>query len=226
MFPLNSNLPYIKDDGTRDKLGNVIGSGGGGGGSANIYHGTTLPTDDLGAEGDTYLYISSTGVMTNFTLNITGALRGDTVANYAGAMEIQLFFTKNGVSKNILEFPEFHCEGSPNIDYAFNGNTGGSYWEQQSLPITVTFGALVPSDWILSKLEVWQRSGGYNNDVWSAFSLTCNDTVLLNKNELTQSDWAGAGYGTEFNITTQPYRAMVGEVFYKVDMDDVVKWIC
>ena len=33
MFPLNSNLPYIKDDGTRDKLGNVIGSGGGGGGS-------------------------------------------------------------------------------------------------------------------------------------------------------------------------------------------------
>lgn len=28
MFPLNSNLPYIKDDGTRDKLGNVIGSGG------------------------------------------------------------------------------------------------------------------------------------------------------------------------------------------------------
>ena len=33
MFPLNSNLPYIKDDGTRDKLGNVIGSGGGGGSS-------------------------------------------------------------------------------------------------------------------------------------------------------------------------------------------------
>lgn len=34
MFPLNSNLPYIKDDGTRDKLGNVIGSGGGGGGGS------------------------------------------------------------------------------------------------------------------------------------------------------------------------------------------------
>lgn len=33
MFPLNSNMPYIKDNGTRDKLGNVIGSGGGGGGS-------------------------------------------------------------------------------------------------------------------------------------------------------------------------------------------------
>lgn len=31
MFPLNSNMPYIKDNGTRDKLGNVIGSGGGGG---------------------------------------------------------------------------------------------------------------------------------------------------------------------------------------------------
>lgn len=30
MFPLNSNMPYIKDDGKRDKLGNVIGSGGGG----------------------------------------------------------------------------------------------------------------------------------------------------------------------------------------------------
>lgn len=33
MFPLNSNMPYIKDDGTRDKLGKVIGSGGGGGSS-------------------------------------------------------------------------------------------------------------------------------------------------------------------------------------------------
>ena len=33
MFPLNSNMPYIKDDGKRDKLGNVIGSGGGGGSS-------------------------------------------------------------------------------------------------------------------------------------------------------------------------------------------------
>lgn len=34
MFPLNSNMPYIKDNGTRDKLGNVIGSGGGGGGGS------------------------------------------------------------------------------------------------------------------------------------------------------------------------------------------------
>lgn len=30
MFPLNSNVPYIKENGERDKLGNVIGSGGGG----------------------------------------------------------------------------------------------------------------------------------------------------------------------------------------------------
>lgn len=30
MFPLNSNMPYIKDNGERDKLGNVIGEGGGG----------------------------------------------------------------------------------------------------------------------------------------------------------------------------------------------------
>ena len=29
MFPLNSNMPYIKDNGERDKLGNVVGSGGG-----------------------------------------------------------------------------------------------------------------------------------------------------------------------------------------------------
>lgn len=28
MFPLNSNMQYIKDNGERDKLGNVIGSGG------------------------------------------------------------------------------------------------------------------------------------------------------------------------------------------------------
>lgn len=34
MFPLNSNMDYIKDDGKRDKLGNVIGSGGGGGGGS------------------------------------------------------------------------------------------------------------------------------------------------------------------------------------------------
>ena len=35
MLPLNSNMPYIKDDGKRDKLGNVIGSGGGGGGGGS-----------------------------------------------------------------------------------------------------------------------------------------------------------------------------------------------
>ena len=29
MFPLNSNMPYVKDTGERDRLGNVIGSGGG-----------------------------------------------------------------------------------------------------------------------------------------------------------------------------------------------------
>ena len=28
MFPLSSNDPYIKDNGERDRLGNVIGSGG------------------------------------------------------------------------------------------------------------------------------------------------------------------------------------------------------
>lgn len=54
MFPLNSNLPYIKDDGTRDKLGNVIGSGGGGGGGSDIPEhtiadaGKVLGVDDEG----------------------------------------------------------------------------------------------------------------------------------------------------------------------------------
>lgn len=53
MFPLNSNLPYIKDDGTRDKLGNVIGSGGGGGSELPPHTiedaGKVLGIDDTGA---------------------------------------------------------------------------------------------------------------------------------------------------------------------------------
>lgn len=42
MFPLNSNMPYIKETGERDKLGNVIGSGGGGGGNIPIATSETL----------------------------------------------------------------------------------------------------------------------------------------------------------------------------------------
>lgn len=43
MFPLNSNMPYIKDNGERDKLGNVIREGGGGS--------SDLPEYDIGDAG-------------------------------------------------------------------------------------------------------------------------------------------------------------------------------
>jgi len=53
MFPLNSNMSYIKDNGTRDKLGNVIGSGGGGGSELPPHTiadaGKVLGVDDTGA---------------------------------------------------------------------------------------------------------------------------------------------------------------------------------
>lgn len=55
MFPLNSNMPYIKDNGERDKLGNVIGSGGGGGGSITPdYEHETL---EVGISGDWEYFI-------------------------------------------------------------------------------------------------------------------------------------------------------------------------
>lgn len=92
MFPLNSNMSYIKDNGERDKLGNVIGSGSGSelpthsvadagkvltvgedgslewdtkGSGGGLYRGTTPPAANLGSDGDVYVQSYAAGMISN-----------------------------------------------------------------------------------------------------------------------------------------------------------------
>lgn len=227
MFPINYNDPYIKNDGSVIPVGDAIsgGGGGGGGGGATIYHGSTTPGDSIGKEGDIYLYMPES-VKQDFTINITKALRGDTEQNYCGAQEIQLFFTNGTTSKNIIEFPGFYCSANGgSVEYAFDGNTGGSYWEKSGLPATVNFGAEIPIGWDIEKLVIWQRNSEQYADVWKTFDLRYKDTPILVETNLTQSDWDGVGKGTTFDDFTNTSLGMIAKTYYKIKVDGVVEWV-
>ena len=224
MFPINWNDPLRKKDGT---LGTIedLGEGGGGGGGTTIYHGNTLPDASLGNEGDIYLYMSDS-MAVDFTLTITKALRADAEQNYCGAQEIQLFFTDGTTSKNIIQFPEFHCEANGGgISSAFDGDTGGQYWEKNGLPAIVKFGANIPTGCNIEKLVVWQRNSAQYLDVWKDFTLAMNNVIILSEANLTQSDWEGVGQGTTFDDFDSTSLTMIGKTYYKVKIDNVVQWI-
>ena len=64
MFPLNSNLPYIKDTGERTTLGKVIGSGGS----------SELPSYTVANAGEV-LGVNNEGALEWVTVSVSGGAR-------------------------------------------------------------------------------------------------------------------------------------------------------
>lgn len=208
----------------------MLGGSGGGSGGSGWYYGTSTPSSSLGSTGDLYVqYKQKTafdGNIYNFSLIITRALRGNSVLTYAGALEIKLIFDDgNGNEVNIRDIPSFSVSatstnGDPGTpSWAFD-NSFYSYWEAYNTPITLKMSAAVPAGYEIKRLEVYQRTGQYDTDVWSTFSLVSTlypEVVFLEYKNLTLQDWAGAGNWTVFprNIAPDPGGYIIVEVFVK-----------
>lgn len=210
---ITENGTYDALDDEADGYSSVTVDVAGGGGGSTTYVGTTDPSSSQGHIGDFYIKYNDPSARVieetttrSYTLNITKGLRGSSALTYVGAHEIQLFYDDGqGNEVNIRTLPNFtySCNRqSPSV--AFDGSTSGSYWEANPTPVIVDFSATVPAEYKLKKFVVWQRQGTYNTDVWNEFTLveTINDDALtiLSKANLTVNDWAGAGYGTEWNL--------------------------
>lgn len=188
------------------------GSGGGGGGDSWLY-GYVEPSSSLGSVGDLYVLVANaaTGQNARITLKITKALRGASALSYAGAEEIKLIFDDGeGNEVDIRDMTGFSVTASAttstgNPALAFDGNLA-TYWEAYHTPVTLTMTADIPLGYKAKRLEVYQRTGSYPNDVWSTFSLDRVDSAntiirtLLSYENLSYTDWAGAGNWTVFPI--------------------------
>lgn len=228
----------ITENGTYDttlKNEVVVNVAGGGGGSVT-YTGKTIPSQALGTIGDFYVqYVDTIEETTTrrYTLDIIEGARGSSVLHYVGAHEIQLLYDDGqGNEVNIRTLADFQRtadKGSSSIGTAFDGNTSGNYWEANPTPVTVTFSATVPAGYSLKKFVVWQRQGTYNTDVWSDFDL--NETVagisrsLISERGLTPNDWAGAGYGTEWNLANVSRYAIVNTYAKIGETSATAEWV-
>lgn len=218
---------------------NVAGGSEGSGG-ANVITGTSAPSQSQGSVGDVYVQYAINEPPTEprdqtYTLVIESALRGSSALTYAGAQEIQLFFDDGqGNETNIRDFSNFSASAKTGQNatsdpgYAFDGNTGGNYWETNPTPITVTFSATIPAGYSPSKLVVWQRTGSYSSDVWRDFRLDeaydGTSRNLISITGLAVSDWAGAGNGTEF--LTNNESISVVDTYLKVGTEgQSTKWV-
>lgn len=214
---ITENGTYNAEDDDADGYSSVTVNVSGSGGGSTTYVGKTDPISSQGVIGDFYIkYMRYSDLIAetttrNYTLNITGGLRGSSVLNYVGAQEIQLFYDDgegNEVNIRTLANFTYSCNRGYNPSSAFDGNTSGNYWEANPTPVIVYFSATVPAGYTLKRFVVWQRQGSYTTDVWSDFDLT--ETIvgasfkLLDESELTVSDWAGAGYGTEWDLSNVP----------------------
>ena len=219
---ITQNGTYNAVDDSADGYSDVTVEVPGGGSGNTTYMGTTDPLPAQGVKGDFYIkYVhpgeSGGAIPRNYTLNITKGLRGSSELTYVGAQEIQLFYDDgNGNEVNVRTLPNFTYTASGNSSSTsamFDGNTSGSYWESYPTPITVTFSATVPSEYTLKKFVVWQRRGSYTSDVWADFTLTetigAETNTIISEVGLTVNDWAGAGYGTEWDLSDAPMPSIV-----------------
>lgn len=165
------------------------------------------PTAQQGTEGDIwvqyeYVYPRET-VTREYTLNITRAWRGAQTLSYAGATELDVIFDDgHGNEVSIRDLTGFTYSASGGtIKNAFDNSTS-TYWEHSSTPIWCKMSATVPAGYAVKYLKVMQRSGSYTTDVWRDFNFieTANNKniTLIEREELTQADWAGAGNYTLF----------------------------
>lgn len=182
------------------------------------------PTAQQGTEGDIwvqyeYVYPRET-VTREYTLNITRAWRGAQTLSYAGATELDVIFDdghSNEVSIRDLTGFTYSASGGT-IKNAFDNSTS-TYWEHSSTPIWCKMSATVPAGYAVKYLKVMQRSDSYTTDVWRDFNFieTANnkDITLIEREELTQADWAGAGNYTLFKSDIQN-GIVVKNTFIKV----------
>lgn len=180
----------------------------------NVSTGTSLPSESAGNVGDIYIrrrYVNPVAGTNQIKIFITKGLRGNSVLAYVGAEEIKIIFddgSGNEVSMQTLSgftYSVIASSGGGTPSYAFDGNLS-TYWEANPTPVTMTISANIPSDYIPLRLEVYQRIGSYSTDIWSSFTVDyISDGIsfpLLNKTNIGQSDWAGAGNWTEFEFST------------------------
>lgn len=178
----------------------------------NVSTGTSLPNASAGNVGDIYIrrrYVDPVAGTNQIRIRITKGLRGDSVLTYVGAEEIKIIFDDgngNEVSMQTLSNFTYSASattsaGTPSA--AFDGNLT-TYWEAYNTPVTMNISATVPSGYIPLRLEVYQRTGAYNTDIWSSFTVTYISNgiefPLLTKSNIGQSDWAGAGNWTQFGL--------------------------
>ena len=111
MLPLNSNDPYIDDNGTRSRLGDVIGSGGGGGytlptassdtkGGVKIGDGLTMTGEVLSADeqipsygvaqAGKLLVVNNSGSLEWGTVNVPVTYAKTDISNPAGNVAVKV----------------------------------------------------------------------------------------------------------------------------------------
>lgn len=192
--------------------------------NSNVTVSENEPTVQQGTEGDIwvqyeYVYPRET-VTREYTLNITRAWRGTQTLSYAGATELDVIFddgNSNEVSIRDLTGFTYSASGGT-IKNAFDNSTS-TYWEHSSTPIWCKMSATVPAGYAVKYLKVMQRSDSYTTDVWRDFNFieTANnkDITLIEREELTQADWAGAGNYTLFKSDIQN-GIVVKNTFIKV----------
>ena len=184
---------------------NVAGSGG----SQTLY-GTAAPTSNLGNDGDYYVKCIDFNVETDveriYNLTITGGLRGNDTLSYVGSCYLDFIMDDGQGGEVSLPYKiglRYYCQEGGYVQYAFDRNLT-TYWEASPTPVHLSMTATVPGGYTPKKLISYQRTGTYNQDVWSGFTLTetidGHTRTLANVSGLTQSDWAGEGNATEFDI--------------------------
>ena len=180
----------------------------------NVSLGTDVPSESTGNVGDVYIrkqYLNPVAGTNQIKIYITKGLRGSSSLAYAGAEEIKIIFDDgngNEVSMQTLSEFTYSASASPSggtASYAFDGNLS-TYWEAYNTPVTMTISANIPSGYFPLRLEVYQRTGSYNTDIWSSFTVDYISNgisfPLLSKSNIGQSDWAGAGNWTEFEFSS------------------------
>lgn len=198
----------------------------------NVLTGTRPPLSFEGSRGSIWVEYADTRVVgdgtaeISYVIDITKALRGSSDLGYASASELDIELTNGSQTVLITSLSGFtYSANGGTISRAFD-NDPSTFWEKGGLPAIVTMTAVIPEGYYLSRLMVKQRSDGFNTDVWRDFTLsvTKGDTTVtvITEENLTQSDWEGAGFYTYFRI---PSRYIVVRSWIKLGTGSDLEWV-
>lgn len=214
----------------------LMGAAAGGGGGANLLYGVETPATSAGKDGDIYVQYRHvfTGQPATLNIRIASALRGADPLSYASAMEIKVVLEdSNGNEVDMRTLPDFsvrciaNSPGTPSDAFDNNLNT---MWEAYSTPLTLAVTARIPANAVFKRLEVYQRTQFYPDDVWSTFSVypaSDPDAIFASYSNLAYTDWAGAGNWTIFPATASPNLIRVVDIFVKTETgwEPFAEWV-